>query len=327
MPRNWALLLITSAVQVSLATSWGIAPQQSVETRAADATKVEADTVPRTASASEVVDGYVSDLKLPHEILDAMHAALRLHPQDTNWGGSAGDKVFALVASPLVGQAARNQSIPASLQHARATAVNALLVTTALSQIYADAGLTDMGTLRVAAQRVSGGLAVSGAIKNMEDGAVVRGGLAVAYIVVDSKNLNAEIQDPATLDLIKEAYRDVMHAQARDLMARGKWADALLLWQHLHERHLVSQMLYLDAATCFHELGRDSEALNVLSEAIKAFSKTATTEFLERAGDLAVQIRSDDAQQLAERAYRSASEKLLSTTTTGPLQNAEPLPK
>ena len=109
-----------------------------------------------------------------------------------------------------------------------------------------------------------------------------------------------------------------MHRQARELMQRSNWTDALLLWQHLHKRKLVSQQLYLDAASCFQHLNQVPDMLRVLTEAIDAFGKNATPEFLEKAGDMALAVETEQAQTLAEKAYRMASEQLKETISSGP---------
>ena len=111
------------------------------------------------------------------------------------------------------------------------------------------------------------------------------------------------------------AYRDVMHRQARDLMARSNWSDALLLWQHLHQRQLVSQQLYLDAARCFQQLDQTNDAVRVLREAMEAFAKSGTAGFFEQAGDIALEIPGEPAQALAEQAYQRAIDTLRETVS------------
>ena len=96
-------------------------------------------------------------------------------------------------------------------------------------------------------------------------------------------------------------------------MARQQWNEALVLWLHLHQRKLVSQKLYLDAAQCFKELGQAQDVVRVLTEAIDAFGEQATAEFLEAAGDMALDVQTEPAQALAEKAYRAATSKLLNT--------------
>lgn len=101
-------------------------------------------------------------------------------------------------------------------------------------------------------------------------------------------------------------------------MARSAWSDALLLWQHLHQRKLVSPQLYLDAARCFRQLDQSPDAVRVLGEAIETFAKSGTAEFFEQAGDIALEIPTEPAQALAEQAYEKAIE-LLRETVSGPM--------
>jgi len=100
-------------------------------------------------------------------------------------------------------------------------------------------------------------------------------------------------------------------------MARSSWADALLLWQHLHQRKLVSQQLYLDAARCFQRLVQAPDAHRVLTEAIETFAESGTAEFFEQAGDMALEIQTEPAETLAERAYQKAID-ILRDTVSGP---------
>lgn len=101
-----------------------------------------------------------------------------------------------------------------------------------------------------------------------------------------------------------------MHAQARDLMARKNWPDAIALWHHLHTRKLVSQALYLDAATCFLELQKPADALMVLEEAFAAFAPAAAADWLELCGDLAIKL-GKPGEPLALLAYQTASARLM----------------
>jgi hypothetical protein len=103
-------------------------------------------------------------------------------------------------------------------------------------------------------------------------------------------------------------------------MARKDWQNALLLWQHLHKRKLVSQQLYLDAARCFKELKQTADTVRVLGEAVTAFDDQGSPEFFEQAGDLLLDIQTDDAQSLAEAAYREASDALRDTVS-GPVKS------
>ena len=147
--------------------------------------------------------------------------------------------------------------------------------------------------------------------------AATEGNLAISYAMAEEAALAAQLLQPEEIRKVRIAYRDVMHRQARELMQRSNWTDALLLWQHLPKRKLVSQQLYLDAASCFQHLNQVPDMIRVLTEAIDTFGKNATPEFLESAGDMALAIDTAQAQTLAEKAYRMASEQLKETISLG----------
>lgn len=264
------------------------------------------------ADAAQAAASFLTRTELPAEPRAAILTVIRQHPGEIRWSGRTSSVLFGVVARPLP----RNLSAgPGMLQLAHSQAVQELLCAKWLLDVYADAGLTDATTLRQAVIQVAGRLQASGTVKEKSFQASAQDGFAVAYSLADSEGLKTRLLRPADLSLVKDAYRDVMHAQARDLMTRQNWTDALLLWRHLHSRKLVSQMLYLDAARCMKALGEGEDAVRVLSEAMTAFQANATPDFLEQAGDLAMTVDTKDAHQFAEQAYQRASDALLNTVS------------
>ena len=67
----------------------------------------------------------------------------------------------------------------------------------------------------------------------------------------------------------------------------------------------------------FKQLNQVPDMIRVLTEAIDTFGKNATPEFLEKAGDMALAVETEQAQTLAEKAYRMASEQLKETISSG----------
>jgi len=242
---------------------------------------------------------------------DAMLAVLRQHPTERRWSGQTDSTLFAVAAKRLPPGEIRDRMVPPMLEVVHSRAVHELLKAKSLLDRYAEAGLTDTTTLRTAA----GTLDVTGEVEGVVHATAVEGDFVVGYVLGDESRIAAHLTQPAELAKVKAAYRDVMHDDARKLMQAGKWADAIVLWRHLHQRKLVSENLYLDAARCFKELGQTEDAVRVLVEAYETFGEKASAEFLEKAGDVAVDIDTPCAQDLAVTAYKEASRRLTDTTT------------
>jgi len=284
----------------------------------------EGDSPPRAGRAqaaaqnpcgSEAASTFVSQGDLAASTQQAMLTVLRQHPGETRWSGRDGNTLFGMAVKPLPQGESRPRVVPAMLELVQMLAVHEVLRAKSLLDRYAAAGLTDATTLRQAVEAAAGQLQVTGRAKGIVHQAAVRNGFAVAYVIAEQSDLSAYLLQPAELEKVQAAYRDVMHRQARDLMARSAWADALLLWQHLHQRKLVSQQLYLDAARCFQRLGQAPDAARVLNEAIETFAKSGTAEFFEQAGDMALEIQTEPAEALAERAYQRAIDTLRDTVS------------
>lgn len=255
-----------------------------------------------------------SDISAP--IREAMLTVLRQHPGDSRWSGRSGATMFAIAVKPLPQGKTGERATSAMLSLTHMLAVQELLKGKSLLDRYAAHGLTDANTLRDAIVLAAGGLSISGTAEGVIHHTAIQSRFAVGYVLADETALAAHLLQPVALAKVSAAYRDVMHRQARELMKRSNWKDALLLWQHLHKRKLVSQQLYLDAARCFKELGQEADAIRVLDEAIGSLDQGISAEFLERAGDLALSIPTPPGQALAEKAYRAASQKLQETVSS-----------
>ena len=274
-------------------------------------------------AGSQAASAYLAKAEIPGPARDAMLTVLRQHPGETRWSGRSESRLFAIAVKRLPTETIRQQAGPALLNFTHMLAVQELLKAKSLLDRYAESGLTDATTLRQAVVQAAGSLEVTGKVRGVQHQATTQGNFAVACVLADESALTAHLLQPVELGRVQAAYRDVMHVQARDLMQRSNWKDALLLWQHLHTRKLVSPQLYLDAARCFKELGQDNDVVRVLSEAISTIGSTASPEFLERAGDLAMTIQTEAGQKVAEQAYQAASEKLKEQVTQPDARAAE----
>jgi hypothetical protein len=345
--KSDAIFSVSSGTQTVLVELDGYLPEQRrVEIRAAEITRVELElkrrpeTAGQTAApiagktdaeknddaASKAATAYLANADLPAPVRDAMLTVLRQHPTELRWSGRAGTTMFAVAAKRVPSGPTRQQAVPAMLNLTGMLAFQELLKAKSLLDRYAAVGLTDATTLQQAVVETAGALQVKGNASTVVQGAAVRDDFAIAYVTAEEQSLLARLLQETELEKVRTAYRDVMHRQARELMQRSNWKDALLLWQHLHQRKLVSQQLYLDAASCFQHADQVPDMLRVLSEAIDTFGKSATPEFLEKAGDMALAVETEQAQKLAEKAYRMASEQLKDTISSGPEQAAKGVP-
>ena len=277
-------------------------------TRVTPATSPSPD-APSDTAAIDAASGFVSASDVSDATKHAMLIVIRQHPDRSRWSGQIDDTLFGLAIKKLPANP-EHPAIPALVHLAQALAFNELLTAKSILDLYRAADLTDATTLRQAVEGTADGLRVTGSTAGAKQQAGPFGGYAVAFILAQDSALRAELSQPPQVEAVRQAYREVMHAEARQLMARQNWADALLLWQHLHQRRLVSQALYLDAATCFVQLHEPNDAIKILSESLDAFRVEGSEEFFEGAGNLAMKLSSPAAQAVAVRAYELASQRL-----------------
>ena len=258
---------------------------------------------------------YLKHSAVPKPVRQAMLTVVRQHPDETRWSGRSGSTLFGLACKRLPAGESGRRAKPAILGLAHMRSVHELLTAKSLLDCYGQEGLTDATTLRQALQEASTEIHVVGSVSSITHQAATQDGFAVAWVFAEEQALAAQLLEDAQLEKVQAAYRDVMHRQARQLMDWSNWQDALLLWHHLHQRKLVSQQLYLDAARCFAELDQEVDALRVLSEALDAFAESRSSEFPEQVGDMALDIQLEPARALAERSYQMAIDRLRETVS------------
>jgi len=261
--------------------------------------------------ARHAAEQLLADVELPRDLRNAMMTVLRQHSRETRWSGRSGQVLFAVAARRLPpGRLFRARAMPAQLKIVLLQATAELLQADSLLARYAGEGLTDATALRQAVLQASGRLHVTGGVRGLLERAAARGDFAVALVRAEESEITASLFQPTALKEVKSSYRIVMHGKIRDLMKRQDWEDAVLLWTHLHQRKLVSEQLYLDAAQCYKELGRPQDMIDNLAEAIDAFRDKAQLEFFERVGNLALDVQREDAQTLAEQAFAMALQEI-----------------
>ena len=345
--KSDAIFSVAPGTQTVLVELDGYLPEERrVEIRAEEITRVELQLKrwPKTAAqtgtatspsagkvdaekqddaASNAANAYLADADLPVSVRDAMLTVLHQHPGENRWSGRASTTMFGIAAKRLPAGTIRQRAVPAMLELTHMLAFQELLTAKSLLDRYAATGLTDATTLARAVVEAAGKLKVQGRASTVLQGGTVQGEYAIAYVMAEEQALVAQLLQETELDKVRATYRDVMHRQAKDLMQRSDWKNALLLWQHLHTRKLASQQLYLDAAQCFKELGQSEDVVRVLGEAIDTFGPQATADFLEQAGDIALSIQTDSAQKVAKKAYQAASDRLKETISQPEAQPRE----
>lgn len=318
--------------------------QQSIE-RDADViagqiTRVEMVLVPaadnkeaaKPVASPQGSDAAVSFLKEPdlaEALRQAMLDAVRQHPDQLRWSGRSGGTLFGIAAKRLPADP-KHAAIPALVDLTQMLAINELLTTKSVLDVYQEADLTDATTLAQAVARAAEHLQVSGTSVGARMQGGSNEGYAIAFVLAADSSLRVHLSKAPQLEAVRIAYREIKHAQARELMARHDWKNAILALRHLSQRRLVTPSLYLDAATCFKELDQPDDAIKMLGDALARYRNDASEEFLEAVGNLAIEIDRSAAQDLAVNAYELASSRLKETVvgaekTVGNSASTQPL--
>jgi hypothetical protein len=313
LPLSWRWTLGAGSVKAWLA-GLCITAAGFFLTRAAWGDESRAPSRPETNDASPEVVEVIKKAELPEPAQAAMLAVLTEAPRGNRWSGQTDTVSFAMAARPLPTGQARAEATPLLLSAVHMLAVEDLLLTRAVLDAYRGTGLTDPMVLRKAVARSAEQIGVTGRVKGAIHEARPQGPFAVAYVVCDTSQLCAHLLQAPELGLVRDAYRELMHEQMRDLMKHREWKEALGRWEHLRDRKLLSPPLALDAARCFKELKQPSDTLRVLAEAMDRFAGSLSADWLEQMGDLALEL-GEPGEDLARRAYEKASDLLRNTRT------------
>jgi len=206
-------------------------------------------------NARKAAASLLTRAEIAPKVLDAIETVLRQYPDQDRWSGRSDRKIFGIATKTLPKSPDAQQRIqPALMELVRSLAIHEMITARTLLNQFADHGLTDATSLKKAVQKLASGLDLRGNVGGLEAIASVEHDFVIGYAVVDIEKISGVLLAPKNVEDVRLAYRDVLHAQARKLMGRQQWSDALLIWKHLHVRELVSPALYLDAARCLKEL-------------------------------------------------------------------------
>ena len=162
----------------------------------------------------ELVSAYLRKVALPESVRTAMLTVVRQHPSETRWSGRVGATLFGIAAKRMPKEQGPQRTVSAMLELTHMWSVHELLTAKSLLDRYAALELTDSITLRQAVVEAAGSLQISGKAGAVTHEASVEGTLAVAYAMADEAALAAQLLQPAEVEKVRIAYRDVMHRQA-----------------------------------------------------------------------------------------------------------------
>lgn len=266
---------------------------------------------PPGETALAATERFVSDCDdLDDALRQAMLTVLRQHPETTRWTGVSGERIFSVVTLEFPDSKQKNRVRQALRSECGIRVVAELLTAKSLLELYKSERLDDATTLKSAAMSVSSTLQSSGKLKLASTRIRAGDEYVMGVAVAPREEIAAILSESAQKELVKNAYRDVMHRQARQLMEKEQWGDALGFWRHLHERGLVSARLYLDAATCFVHLEKIADAAQVAREALETYADLPESAYYEALGDiLLLDEKNEASQQAAEKAFELAAER------------------
>ena len=265
----------------------------------------------RAAKPPAVLAGWLRKTLVSDEIRDAVFARLDESPQAGSWSVCCGPRLYGIALRPLSMGKGCERTVPAMLHLTRAVAVQELVLSKAIASQFVAFGLRDGSALHEALIRYSGQVSVISRIRGMEHLTATANALAMALVVADESAVTAELTKPQSLGDIRSVYRDVLHERIRGLIAQHDWQPAISTWEHLASQSLTTANLCLDAARCYGGADKSADALWTLDQMLDLFGETASSETLEEAGDLALDLECESAKRLATRAYVAASQRLL----------------
>jgi tRNA A-37 threonylcarbamoyl transferase component Bud32 len=268
---------------------------------------------------AQALQAWLPATQAPPELRQAMGAALHATtPEQTAWTGEAKEWAFAL-AVRRVPPKLPDPAVQGFRTLAHAAAVQELVFRHATFAAYTKAGLSDDKLLRAALLKCSDQfpLHLKATVKGLLHQTDVRDGVALAYVAAPAHGLEAALVAGPVHKLVRNAYQDVAHEQARQHMTGKRWKEALLLWKHVHDRQLATPAFNLDASRWLASLGQGKEALALLRATVGEAKIAGTPLLLEELGDVAFALReasrADDAElaQAADAVAREAYEAAL----------------
>ena len=286
--------------------------RQANESKVVNTTTVAASKDSRSPrmSITSAVKNVIADRdEFDGKLRNAVMIVIQQHPETTCWSGTEGNRIFSVVAIAIPDGKPQSQIRQALRVQCGIQVIAELLTAKSLLVLYQSERLDDVTTLKAAVRASFSVLESTGKLQITAQRIAIQDQFVIGIAVADRDKIIATLLAPTQKEIVKSAYRDIMHHQAVAMMEKEQWTDALAFWRHLHQRRLVSTRLYLDAATCFIKLEKKDEAVRIAREAIDKYPKANDAYFYEQLGNiLLLDPGNEESQQAAVKAFERANE-------------------
>jgi hypothetical protein len=222
---------------------------------------------PRQTAASVVAERIGTET-----LKKAMLAALNQHPEANRWSGVDDKHIFGISVVAFTDRDERDGDVRMFRVTARLTAAKEMLFAKVLLDKYAETGLTNAGFLREAVAAANESFAVTGRVTYNIDETFISGNQIVGIVVADRNKVVAIMTEPARIDTVRIAYREVVQRQSNRLIADQKYDEALQTLLTLRQARLFNREHLLDVLRCFIGLDRANGAERIVQNLIDAYS-------------------------------------------------------
>jgi hypothetical protein len=260
----------------------------------------------------------------------AMLAAMSRHPEADRWSGVDDKQIFGISVVSFTDRDVKDGDVGMFRTTARLLATKEMLFAKVLLDKYAETGLTDAGSLREAVAQANESFSVRGKITFDIEEAVIEGNRIVGIAVADRKKVVATMTEQTRIDAVRSAYRDVVHRQARRLIAGKKYEEALNTLLELRQANLLGREQLFEVLGCFVGMNKPADAEKIVgnliegcSDDVKVFRRLVTLtaagesdEFRRLTDKLQAEInRLDPPEQNAEQVLNQLLNELMRSSS------------
>ena len=195
---------------------------------------------------------------------EAMLVAINRHQEADRWSGVNDRQIFGISVVPFTDSDARNGDVRLLRTTARLIAAKEMLFANVLLDKYAKTGLTDAGSLRTAVAGVNETFSLQGRVTYDMDATFITGNLIVGIVVANRNRVMAIMTEQVRVNAVRSAYCEVVHRQAKCLIADNKFEEALSRLLELRQAGLFGREQLFDVFHCFVGLDRPLDAERII---------------------------------------------------------------